>query len=164
MASKVDHGVSIPFTIPVPAHVVGKIKDGGISSMLSQNKTIDPIIKDAIQALDEGVSAGLKKLEAAPEKALLQTPKEPFTLQVKGEQLSEKWPGEPFFVQVCGLTTIRELAKAIACEHNRVANSMRLVVMGKTIYNVGLVMSVPDKSLNLNEVSRHFLIKGSERD
>lgn len=64
------------------------------------------------------------------------TATDPFFLEIKADPAILPCT-QDYTVQVCGFTSILELVRAIECEHDIEAPAMRLVSMGRTLYNAG---------------------------
>ncbi|KAF2158691.1 hypothetical protein M409DRAFT_30783 [Zasmidium cellare ATCC 36951] len=62
----------------------------------------------------------------------------PFQLEIKFDTVTSKTEPKQF-VQLRALSTVRELAFAIDCELDVEAHRIRLVTMGKTLYNHGAI-------------------------
>ncbi|KAK4500443.1 hypothetical protein PRZ48_008632 [Zasmidium cellare] len=132
MAPNIKAEPSEAISVMLPAEVVAKSKNGGLGVLLPPS--IDPAIAAAVRAVDYAVLASANNDQVAKDKI-------PFQLEIKSFWIFEK--GKQF-VQVCGLSTLMELARAIECELHFSAHDRRLVVMGKTLYN----HDYPDGNVN----------------
>lgn len=104
---------------------LNKVKNGGYTSLLPPG--IDPLLADTIRDLDHTILTAINDGQAINNRA-------PFQPTIKADAIP---CGQKKTVQVCGSTTVLELAHAIDCELGIDAQRQRLVLMGKTLYNWG---------------------------